>query len=327
LADGTRVWDLRHGILFSHRDERGDPVNRKKASCFLTAARICHAEVVDVLAMVDADMSGFYASQFKTLVEAIRDKPDVYMTRSNYYQFSRAAGEERVCPLNVSGFRAVRMSALDPLFAKNVPDKWKMYFPEIDPDYNPRFLPSGFQLEIALEALVPWARTTEVSCTPIPNSRSAGGGAAGLEAVDSGIEWGKQISDYRQGVANRFWVLNVLKAEDPGNRVVGKLSARDMRRLAESVTWDHIGQALETSDCGFAKNMLILMDLKAADPKWMDYYFYNAISSKSGRQLRRKAETLAPDEIDTIKRGLDVIPAHVTERKRQALERLRKRVN
>ncbi|VVB55411.1 UDP-N-acetylglucosamine--dolichyl-phosphate N-acetylglucosaminyltransferase [uncultured archaeon] len=102
-------------------------VNRGKALAVLRGIVYADEVGATIVATSDADMGNLTPDSVSSLVSPLRGNPEVQMVRASYVQKGPLLGGYTVfeCPLERSGFRAIRMSALEPLLRGNT--AWLQY--------------------------------------------------------------------------------------------------------------------------------------------------------------------------------------------------------
>jgi glycosyltransferase involved in cell wall biosynthesis len=176
-TDDTASFAASRGVrVVSHR-RRNLPWNRGKAAAFKTAARRARRLRIDILLLADADFYSLKASHIEQLLTLLSAESVEMVRAVNYQENPDGEFPNLSCPLKLSGFRAIRMSALRPLFDERDADhaRWERYLSG-----------PGFCLEAALERLIPFKK--EALLNPALWSRPRGKGAAGTQ-IDDGIEY------------------------------------------------------------------------------------------------------------------------------------------
>jgi glycosyltransferase involved in cell wall biosynthesis len=120
-----------------HLKQLKHPENRGKSGAFRTGAKYCRDVGAEYMVMMDADVLDLTPKKVKALVEPLRKYPNLSMTVANATEGGLRHGKDEL--LRVCGIRAIRMSALKPLF-----DGDKVW---------DRYIGKGFMLEAGLFCL------------------------------------------------------------------------------------------------------------------------------------------------------------------------------
>ncbi|MEM2131345.1 MAG: glycosyltransferase family A protein [Candidatus Woesearchaeota archaeon] len=158
-------------IELIRHEKNGKPENLGKAMAFLSALIYAAQNKYDILFYTDADMLNLNRTHIETLVNSIRNNPDIEMVRATYNQ------QGINCPIELSGFRAVRVELLRALYDpshQNYENAITLFAYERPSD--------GFLLESFLEYVL---NGIEVKI-PILQSRRAGG-ATPAQEINAGI--------------------------------------------------------------------------------------------------------------------------------------------
>lgn len=160
----------------------GHGKNMGKAKAFITAFEYALRKDADILFTTDADMFDLTPDKIGVFLHNIRGRDDVWMIRAKYgqpktqagYGYGPACQNGAVDDVRFSGFRAVRVKAVDELIKKK-------------PKMRPIIETSGYGIEAALEILIPEGRKIEVAGIPL-TSRPAGAGSKTRTQIVSEIE-------------------------------------------------------------------------------------------------------------------------------------------
>ena len=182
-TDGTAEWSRYNDVeVLSHVGYDGKPNNRGKIGGFLTAVGYAKLLEADVIIFSDADMINLKAEDFKDLLEPIKKGFD--MVRTPYFQ------NGVYCSSDFSGFRAIKMDALKPLWEEKSLnyDMWnRLLCPDSVSLYNV-ITTNGYGLETYLEFLIP----NSVGVINPLESRVIAGGACSYEELVFGIQKAKE---------------------------------------------------------------------------------------------------------------------------------------
>jgi len=124
--------------VIRHIDEEGCPLNIGKGAAFATGIRYGGLKYQGVV-MSDDDMIDMKEEYIKEIIKPLEEQ-DMKLTKSPYSQ------GEQICPADYSGFRAVDLSILRPLYEKYHPDHEK---------WNNVFDTSLWGLELILDVICP----------------------------------------------------------------------------------------------------------------------------------------------------------------------------
>lgn len=282
---GNVKYRLKEGMLIRHRHNWG------KARAFVTAARFCHRHGADIMLMCDADMHNLSVDDMKGLLETIRGKPDVWMSRAGYRQVVDGWSKDQHCPPDLSGFRAIRDTVWAPIIRlgerfgegginrehlkdlrlhgpRNTSlEKYLEYFPTLDPEAPVQT--HGFHLERSLEYLVP-KKHTDVAILPNLTSRRRGGGHYPMEHIDLGINYARKVKDERDKDADRIWILKELRRRGDTQLVNGKplaeFTVTDIADVVETHNFDRFHGILKGSKTSYGKKLAELWELKKDYP-------------------------------------------------------------
>jgi hypothetical protein len=287
--DGCLLYDLPEGIILQHNRNRG------KASAFLSAACECARRNATIMFMTDADMINLTAEHCIKFLEHIRDKENILMIRSSYMQ-----GTLRdTCPALLSGFRALRMDK-GPMYevfsSGKRPRRWKQYFSDLDPDAAwTTTSPNGFQLECALEDLIPPSHILEVTGLGL-FSRGSGEGAVSKGNIWRDITCADLVVRGRRREADNFWILRQIQPAHPdlANKNAGEIKII-AERLAKSEIGDRIiDDYLRDSDTAFSRALLGMREIKGHDNN------HPRIKGKSAFTQRFEARRMTGVELDKL---------------------------
>jgi glycosyltransferase involved in cell wall biosynthesis len=232
-TDSTRQLALNSGAtVLYHNDEGGNPQNRGKPAAFKTALKYCKEVGADIIFTSDADMLNLTPEKVETFLSGIRDKKDVHMIRSSYNQtvnFDPADGVPQTdgrfneCPPPISGFRAIRVKALQPILNGN--PKWNQYLNE-----------GNLSLELALEYLIHKSHKRELTIPLV--SRIQGGGETHIDSIIGDINKVMAIPRIRAGLAKDLRNLRTISKHDPDDPIAGGKTNPQLREIVERLDPD-----------------------------------------------------------------------------------------
>lgn len=203
--------------------------NIGKTGAFMTAAEWCRREDATIMFMTDADMLNLTPEKVGRFLSGIKHNPNVDMIRAeseqwDLWMFNLHLPEFSclsLCPPELSGFRAVRMTALEPMFRGN--RKWMGYLGV-----------GGYGLELSLERLIGGGRTANVDGLDL-KSRRRGGGPVNAERISKEIFRAGGVTAVRNDTAERLMLLRELRRLSPEDSVVSGKSGRELRVLADGL--------------------------------------------------------------------------------------------
>ncbi|MFH0860347.1 MAG: glycosyltransferase [Candidatus Altiarchaeota archaeon] len=224
--------------------------NKGKSEGFMTAAR--DARESDIIFMTDADMTNLTPEKIEKFLNGIKGRDDVWMIRSGYKQneISPKGKLEAECLPQHSGFRAIRTSALQPLYngwdalekgetPSNAYRKWMRYLSA-----------GGFGLEKALEELIPENRKAEAEGLNL-SSRERGRGGHPLSTIKYDFEKVDRAAEQRSRTAESLNILRKLRSSRPDDQLVTGRGREELVRVAEMLPRaeiEKIRQELEAAD-------------------------------------------------------------------------------
>ncbi|VVB51097.1 Glycosyl transferase family 2 [uncultured archaeon] len=234
LEDGSTQTILQHGAIITHAENKG------KTAAYTTAVKYCKTEAATIMFTTDADMANLTVDQIGGFLSKIHDNNDIWMIRAPYTQGDPELIESRVCQPMHSGFRAIRMHALEPLLSGN--KKWAEYLQH-----------GRYSWEIALEHLIPVV--THESIDPqglktigkkrrleVPGlgltSRERGGGTTRTSEIARDIELVEEIEEQRQGRLSDLKMVR--KARDMGVEPAAGKKGSELRDMMETLNPDEM---------------------------------------------------------------------------------------
>ncbi len=175
-TDETAKYAHQRGVtVLTHRNRRGEKVNRGKIGGFLTALDYTLRNGGDALLLTDADIGNFDPWYFDFMLTELFEYD---MVRVHYRQ------GDMDCPIVYSGLRAIHLGGLEPLFDKNHPD-YSIWSNMLRPmKLFSSGMTNGFGLEEYLEELIDCSTELDFGL----NSRDRFAGACCANEIRAGIQ-------------------------------------------------------------------------------------------------------------------------------------------